>query len=154
MKRTALIGSILAAGAIASASAVPAFAASDPEDDTSTCSYAEGEGAYEARMAESYPWSEEAVDSEAGDSGYHIGTASAEARQNSFAEMPAGDDLTDEELEEFFSAAGIGEGAAGCYDETLKSGYGYSIGQPPMQAQQNNREKGQCKVVPVERTAL
>lgn len=132
MKRKALISSILAAGAIAFVSAVPAFAASDPEDDASTYSYAEGEAAYEARMAESHPWSEEEESAESADYSYHIGTASAEVRQNSFAGMPAGDDLTDEELNEFFSAAGIGEGAAyadGNYEETLKSGYGYTAGQ-------------------------
>ncbi len=131
MKRKALISSILADGAIAFVSAVPAFAASDPEDDAGTYSFAEGEAAYEARMAETHPWFEE-DDSEFADYSYHIGTASAEARQNSFAGMPAGDDLTDEELNEYFSAAGIGEGAAyadGSYEETLESGYGYTAGQ-------------------------
>ncbi|MGN1389340.1 MAG: hypothetical protein ACI4WR_06805 [Bulleidia sp.] len=132
MKKKAMIGSLLAAGAIAFASAVPAFAASDPEDDSSTYSYVSGEAAYEARMAESHPWFDDEDDAETADYSYNIGTAAAEARRNSFAGMPSGDDLTDEELEEFYAAEGIGEGAAyadGSYDETMKSGYGYTAGQ-------------------------
>lgn len=132
MKKKVVINSILAAGAIAFAVAVPAFAESDPQDDAGTYSYAEGKASYQSRMAEAHPWFDDADETETAGYSYNAGSANAQARKSAFAGIPGGDDLSDEELDAFFNAAGVGGGAAyadGSYDESLKSGYGYTIGQ-------------------------
>ena len=132
MKKKVMISSILAAGAIAFAVAVPAFAESDPQDDAGTCSYAEGEASYQSRMAEAHPWFDDADETETAGYSYNAGSANAQARKSAFAGIPGGNGRSDEELDAFFSEAGVGGSAAyadGSYDESLKSSYGYTVGQ-------------------------
>ena len=108
MKKKVVISSILAAGAIAFAVAVPAFAESDPQGDASTYSYAEGEASYQSRMAEAHPWFDDENETETSGCSYNAGSANAQARKSAFAEIPGGDDLSDEELDAFFKAACVG----------------------------------------------
>ena len=105
MKKFAVIGSTLAAVLVAGSMSLTAFADSNPADDASGYSF-------------------------------NTGSQAAQSRNNAFAEMPTGDDLSDEELDAFFQSHGIGSGAAyadGQYDESAKTGYGYSKGQAAYQ---------------------
>ena len=136
MKKLAVIGSTLAAVLVAGSMAIPAFAASNPSDDASGYSYNTGKQSYEARMAEDHAWYDNEDDSVTEGYSFHIGSQAAQSRNSAFAEMPTGDDLSDEELDEFFQSHGIGNGAAysnGQYDESAKSGYGYAKGQTAYQ---------------------
>ena len=136
MKKLAVIGSTLAAVLVAGSMAIPAFAASNPSDDASGYSYNTGKQSYEARMAEDHTWYDNEDDSVTEGYSFHIGSQAAQSRNSAFAEMPTGDDLSDEELDEFFQSHGIGNGAAyanGQYDESAKSGYGYAKGQAAYQ---------------------
>ena len=128
MKKSAVIGSTLAAIIAVGSMSIPAFAASNPADDASTYSYNTGKQSYEARMAEEHPWFDNEDEETTANYSFNAGSQAAQARNSAFAEMPTGDDLTDEELDAFFQSHGIGNGAAyanGEYDETLKSSYGY-----------------------------
>ena len=83
-------------------------------------------------MAEDHAWFDNEDASVTAGYSFNKGTQAAAARSSAFDEMPAGDGLTDEELDSFFKSHGIGTGAAyadGQYDEALKSGYGYMTGQ-------------------------
>ena len=136
MKKIAFIGSTLAAVLVMGSMAIPAFAASNPADDASTYSYNTGKQSYEARMAEDHPWFDNEDEETTANYSFNAGTQAAQARNNAFAEMPTGDDLTDEELDAFFQNHGIGNGAAyanGEYDESLKNSYGYATGQTAYQ---------------------
>lgn len=136
MKKLAVIGSTLAAVLVAGSMAIPAFAASNPSDDASGYSYNTGKQSYEARMAEDRAWYDNEDDSVTEGYSFHIGSQAAQSRNSAFAEMPTGDDLSDEELDEFFQSHDIGNGAAysnGQYDESAKSGYGYAKGQTAYQ---------------------
>ncbi len=137
MKKFAVISSALAAVVLVSALSVSAYAESDPADDTASYSYVAGEQAYTERMAEEHPWFDNEEDEEASaDYSFHGGRANAQARKNAFAGMPTEDDLSDEELDAFFSANGIGSGAAyedGVYNEAAKSAYGFQAGQAAYQ---------------------
>ena len=136
MKKKAVIGSTLAAVLVAGAMTIPAFAASNPADDASAYSYNTGKQSYESRMAEAHPWFDNKDDETTANYSFNVGSQAAQSRNSAFAEMPTGDDLTDEELDAFFQSHGIGNGAAyanGEYDETLKSSYGYAKGQAAYQ---------------------
>mgnify|MGYP000013458935 CR=1 FL=1 len=132
MKKFATIGTVFAAVLLAASLSLTAFAASDPADDVAGYSYNTGKQAYAARMAEEHAWYDNEDDSVTAEYSFRAGSQNAQARGNAFAEMPTGDDLTDEELDSFFQSHGIGNGAAyanGQYDEAAKSGYGYNEGQ-------------------------
>ena len=136
MKKLAVIGSALAAVLIAGSMAIPAFAASNPADDASAYSYNTGKQSYESRMAEAHPWFDNEDDETTANYSFNAGSQAAQSRNSAFAEMPTGDDLTDEELDAFFQSHGIGNGAAyanGEYDESLKSSYGYAKGEAAYQ---------------------
>ncbi len=136
MKKTAVIGSTLAAVLVAGAMTIPAFAASNPADDASTYSYNTGKQSYEDRMAENHPWFDNEDDETTANYSFSAGSQAAQTRNNAFADMPTGDDLTDEELDAFFQSHGLGNGAAyvnGEYNESLKSGYDYAAGQTAYQ---------------------
>ena len=67
---------------------------------------------------------------------YNTGSQSAQARNNTFAEMPSGDDAAKGDVEAWFEENGIGEEAAwtdGQYDESAKTSYGYVKGQAAYQ---------------------
>ena len=132
MKKLSVIGSALAAVLVAGSVAVPVFAASNPADDSSTYSYNNGKQSYEARMAEDHAWFDNEDDETTANYSWAAGSQVAQSRNNTFAEMPAGDDVTKEDVEVWFEASGIGEGSAwsdGQYDEAAKSSYGYAKGQ-------------------------
>lgn len=136
MKKLAVIGSTLAAVLVAGSMTIPAFAASNPADDASTYSYNTGKQSYEARMAEDHPWFDNEDDETTANYSFNAGSQAAQSRNSAFAEMPTGDDLTDEELDAFFQSQGIGNGAAyenGQYNESAKSSYGYAKGQAAYQ---------------------
>lgn len=136
MKKLAVISTTLAVILVIGSMTIPAFAASNPADDASTYSYYIGKQSYEARMAEEHPWFDNEDEKTTASYSFNAGSQAAQARNNAFAEMPTGDDLTDEELEVFFQCHGIGNGAAfanGEYDESLKSSYGYATGQAAYQ---------------------
>jgi len=136
MKKLAVISSTLAAVLVAGSMAIPVFAASNPADDASTYSYNTGKQAYEARMAEDHPWFDNEDEETTANYSFNAGSQAAQSRNSAFVEMPTGDDLTDEELDAFFQSHGLGNGAAyanGAYDESLKSGYGYTKGQAAYQ---------------------
>ena len=136
MKKLAVIGSTMAAVLVAGSMAIPAFAASNPSDDASGYSFNTGKQSYETRMAEDHAWYDNEDDSVTEGYSFNIGSQAAQSRNSAFAEMPTGDDLSDEELDEFFQSHGIGNGAAyanGQYDESAKSGYGYAKGQAAYQ---------------------
>ena len=136
MKKLAVIGSTLAAVLVAGSMTIPAFAASNPADDASGYSYNTGKQSYETRMAEDHAWYDNEDDSVTESYSFNLGSQAAQSRNSAFAEMPTGDDLSDEELDAFFQSHGIGNGAAyanGQYDESLKSNYGYAKGQAAYQ---------------------
>ena len=136
MKKLAVIGSTLAAVLVAGSMAIPAFAASNPADDASTYSYNTGKQSYETRMAEDHAWFDNEDDETTANYSFNIGSKAAQSRNSAFAEMPTGDDLTDEKLDAFFQSHGIRNGAAyenGQYNESAKSGYGYAKGQAAYQ---------------------
>lgn len=136
MKKLAVIGSTIAAVLVAGAMSVTAFAASNPSDDASGYSYNTWKQSYETRMAEDHSWYDNEDDSVTEGYSFNIGSQAAQSRNSAFAEMPTGDDLSDEELDEFFQSHGIGNGAAysnGQYDESAKSDYGYAKGQTAYQ---------------------
>ena len=136
MKKLAVIGSTIAAVLVAGAMSVTAFAASNPSEDASGYSYNTGKQSYETRMAEDHSWYDNEDDSVTEGYSFNIGSQAAQSPNSAFAEMPTGDDLSDEELDEFFQSHGIGNGAAysnGQYDESAKSGYGYAKGQAAYQ---------------------
>ena len=136
MKKLAVISSTLAAVLAAGAMTVTAFAASNPADDASGYSYNTGRQSYETRMAEEHSWYDNEDESVTSGYSFNTGSQAAQARNNAFAQMPAGDDLTEEELDAFFQSNGIGTGAAyadGQYDESAKSGYGYATGRAAWQ---------------------
>ena len=136
MKKLAVIGSTLAAVLVAGSMSLTAFAASNPADDASGYSYNTGKQSYEARMAEDHAWYDNEDDSVTEGYSFNTGSQAAQSRNNAFAEMPTGDDLSDEELDAFFQSHGIGSGAAyadGQYDESAKTDYGYSKGQAAYQ---------------------
>ena len=132
MKKLSMITTTLAAILAAGSMAVPVFAASNPADDAITYSYNTGRQSYETRMAEDHPWFDNKDDETTANYNFNAGSQAAQARNSAFAEIPTGDDLTDEELDAFFKSHGIGNGAAyenGQYDESAKSGYDYAKGQ-------------------------
>ena len=136
MKKLAVIGSTLAAVLVAGSMAISVFAASNPADDASAYSYNTGKQSYEARMAEDHPWFDNEDDETTANYSWSAGSQTAQSRNNAFAEMPTGDDVTKEDVEAWFEASGIGEGSAwynGQYDETAKSSYGYAKGQAAYQ---------------------
>ncbi|MGN1024286.1 MAG: hypothetical protein ACI4OJ_12350 [Lachnospiraceae bacterium] len=140
MKKAAVIGSTLAAVLAAGALAVPAFAASNPADDAESYSYSAGRQAYAARMAEDHPWYDNEEDAVIDGYSFQTGVMAAADRNNAFAELPAGDDLTDEELDAFFKSHGIGTGLAyadGTYDASAKADYGYAAGQSTAKQRQS-----------------
>ena len=136
MKKLAVISSTLAVVLVAGSMAIPAFAASNPSDDASGYSFNTGKQSYETRMAENHVWYDNEDDSVTEGYSFNIGSQAAQSRNSAFAEMPTGDDLSDEELDEFFQSHGIENGAAyvgGQYNESAKSGYGYAKGQAAYQ---------------------
>lgn len=136
--KTVLIKAAVAA-LTAGTVAVPVLAQSNPADDTSGYSYNTGKQSYEARMAEDHEWYDNEDSSVTAGYSYNTGSAAAQARNNAFADMPAGDDVTKEEIEAWFAEKGIGAGAAwtdGSYDESGKGGYGYAKGEAAAQERQ------------------
>ena len=136
MKKFAVIGSALTAVLTAGAIAVPVLAASNPADDASTYSYNTGNQAYEERMAEEQEWYDNEDESVTADYSFNTGSQTAQVRNNTFAEMPAGDDVAKEDVEAWFEESSIGEEAAwtdGQYDESAKANYGYAKGQAAYQ---------------------
>lgn len=124
-------GAAIAAVILAGAMTMPAFAVSDPADDASAYSYNEGRTAYNLRMSEDHPWYGNTTDEESAAYSFRSGASQNEARTNAFSGMPAGSDVTDEELSAFFEKNGIGEGSAyadGAYNESAKESYGYAEG--------------------------
>ncbi|MCR4891604.1 MAG: hypothetical protein K5989_05430 [Lachnospiraceae bacterium] len=139
MKKMARFSSIMAAILVVSSMAIPAYAASDPADDVSTYSYNEGKKAYEALQAEGHPWFDNEDEATTANYSFHAGNQAAVSRNNIFAGMPTGDDVTEEEMQAFFESNGLGEGAAyenGEYNEDLKSSYGYMTGKAAFEARQ------------------
>ena len=117
--------------------AVTAFAASNPADNASAYSYNTGKQAYAARMAEEHPWYVGAKEATSAGYSWNTGAQSAQARNNAFAALPTGDELSEEELDSFFRAQRLGDGSAyadGQYDEAGKSDYGYMAGQAAYQS--------------------
>ena len=105
-------------------------------DDISAYSYKTGQQSYETRMSETPEWFDNKDEAETADYSFNTGNQNAQARKNAFAGMPAGDDLSDEELNEFFSSNGLGIGSAyenGEYNESAKASYGYNKGQAAYQ---------------------
>lgn len=136
MKKSAAISTTLAVILVMGSMTISAFAASNPADDASNYSYNTGRQAYEERMAEEHPWFDNEDEETTANYSFNAGSQAAQARNSAFAEMPKGDDLTDEELDAFFQSHGIGNGAAyanGEYDESLKNSYGYAKGQAAYQ---------------------
>lgn len=136
MKKLAIIGSALAMVLAAGMMAIPAFAQSDPADDASKYSYNTGKQNYEARMAEDHAWYDNEDDSVTAEYSFNTGSQAAQSRNNAFAGMPTGDDVSEEELASFFESHGIGNGSAytnGQYDESAKANYGYAKGQAAYQ---------------------
>ena len=136
MKKFATIGTVFAAVLLAASLSLTALAASDPADDVTGYSYNTGKQAYAARMAEEHAWYDNEDESVTAEYSFRVGAQNAQTRVNAFAEMPTGDDLTDEELDSFFQSHGVGIGAAyanGQYDEAAKSSYGYNEGQAAYQ---------------------
>lgn len=131
MKRNVLMTLVLTC-AFTGIMSVSAFAASEPADDVTTYSYNTGMSDYDERMSEDHPWFDNACESETSGYSFNSESANALARINAFANLPTETELTDEELAAFFEKYGIGEGSAwadGEYDESLKSSYGYTVGQ-------------------------
>ena len=139
MKKSAFIGSALAAVLVSATMAIPAFAASNPADDASAYSYSTGRKNYESRMAEEHSWYDSEDDSVTAGYSFNAGSQAAQARNKAFAGMPAGDDVAKEDVEAWFGSNGIGGGAAwpnGQYEESAKTGYGFMTGQAANQERQ------------------
>ena len=131
MKKLSLITSTLAAVVLAGSMSIPAFAASNPADNAAAYSYNTGRQAYEARMNEEHAWFDNEDESVTAGYSFHKGDEAAQARVSAFAEMPTGENLTEEELAAFFQSHGIGTGSAyenGEYNEEAKAAYGYNKG--------------------------
>ena len=136
MKRYAVIGSVLAAALAAGMLSVPAFAASNPADQADSYSYNIGIQSYRNRMAEEHSWYDNEEDSVTAGYSFRTGTQNAQARNNIFAEMPAGNDTTKEDIAAWFESRGAGSGSAwidGQYAESAQSGYGFAAGQAAWQ---------------------
>ena len=136
MKKKAVIGSTMAAVLVASSMAIPVFATSNPADDASGYSYNTGKQSYESRMSEDHAWYDNENDSVTSGYSFNVGSQTAQSRNSAFAQMPAGDDLTKEDIEAWFETNGIGEGSAwsdGQYNESAKGSYGYAKGQAAYQ---------------------
>ncbi|MGN1405676.1 MAG: hypothetical protein ACI4WM_05360 [Erysipelotrichaceae bacterium] len=104
------------------------FAASNPEDDASAYSYGTGKTSAQVRRSAYGDSNEENVNTEYS---YYAGSASARNRNALFESMPQGDDVSDEELEQYFMGNGLGTDSAyfnGAYDANLKTAYGYTKG--------------------------
>ena len=136
--KTALITAAITA-LTAGTMAMPVLAQSNPADDANGYSYSTGKVSYTARMEEEHAWYDNEDSSVTADYSFNAGSSAAQARNNAFAGMPTGDDVTKEEIEAWFAANGIGEGTAwvnGAYDESAKSSYGYAKGQSAAQERQ------------------
>lgn len=136
MKKLTVFGSVFTAVLVAVTMTAQVFAASNPSDDISAYSYNTGNQSYETCMAEEHAWFDNEDESVTADYSFNTGSASAQSRNNAFAGMPAGDDVTEEELNAFFSAYGIGAGSAyenGSWNESAKASYGYNQGQAAYQ---------------------
>lgn len=136
MKKLSKISVVISAVLAIVIMSVPTLAASNPADDVSAYSYKTGQQSYETRMSETPEWFDNKDEVETADYSFNTGNQNAQARKNAFAGMPAGDDLSDEELNEFFSSNGLGIGSAyenGEYNESAKASYGYNKGQAAYQ---------------------
>lgn len=126
------LAALLTTGALA----LPVCAA-NPNDDTSNFSFNQGRSAYEEIMEE-HGYSEDDEISNP-DFSFNTGRTANEARKNAFAGMPTAEDVSEEELNEFFTSNGLGEGAAfanGEYNEDLKSNYSFNTGRSAYEARQ------------------
>ena len=136
MKKITIIGSTFATILTIASLAVPTFAASNPADNASSYSYSTGRQAYESRMAEDHAWYDNEDDSVNADYSFNIGSETAKSRINTFSNMPAGDDISKEDIEAWFGSNTIGENSAwsnGQYDESAIGSYGYAKGQAAYQ---------------------
>ena len=93
MKKSAVIGSALAAALITCSMAIPAFAASNPADNTDNYSFNTGKQSYESRMAEGHTWYDNEDESVTEEYSFNAGSQNAQNRNNTFTGMPTGDDV-------------------------------------------------------------